>query len=375
MSRMRGRGFTLIELLVVIAIIGILAAMLFPVFARAREAARKIQCLSNVKNIALALNMYLTDYDACPPGNTDANLTNWVASLTLGANGNIRCDHQGGAEQWGWRANPYLRWPVILDEYVKNRDVWRCPSARVQSGAAFVIPMGGAGGFQQYLADHTDAWGESAMGYGFGICSMSYPTGWGGEVTDSIIQGQLAGSNILSYGGENQVNGSFVQSISYNSNAVALKVSSVGDTARYAVCADGGTMPDGGSPGMIAYPDVCCAECSGITYFAWGGWPDPNGCPDGSYCPECASLHMNLNFAKDSTLRKSHTRHLGGSNIGFLDGHAKWMPAEAILAAYSSGALQGVRAQCAGSSPDDYQAACGNPPAGMIFLYSSDPNR
>src|SRR5512138_3080475 len=65
---MRNRkGFTLIELLVVIAIIGILAAMLFPVFARARESARKIQCLSNVKNIALAINMYLTDYDKYPP--------------------------------------------------------------------------------------------------------------------------------------------------------------------------------------------------------------------------------------------------------------------------------------------------------------------
>ncbi len=53
----RSQGFTLIELLVVIAIIAILAAMLFPVFARARESARKIQCLSNVKNIAMAVQI------------------------------------------------------------------------------------------------------------------------------------------------------------------------------------------------------------------------------------------------------------------------------------------------------------------------------
>src|SRR5438552_168998 len=61
------RGFTLIELLVVIAIIAILAAILFPVFARAREAARKISCLSNVKQLGTASVMYHTDYDGAYP--------------------------------------------------------------------------------------------------------------------------------------------------------------------------------------------------------------------------------------------------------------------------------------------------------------------
>jgi prepilin-type N-terminal cleavage/methylation domain-containing protein len=66
--RTRRSGFTLIELLVVIAIIGILAAMVFPVFARARESARKAVCLSNVKNLALAIQMYLGDNnDTLPP--------------------------------------------------------------------------------------------------------------------------------------------------------------------------------------------------------------------------------------------------------------------------------------------------------------------
>jgi prepilin-type N-terminal cleavage/methylation domain-containing protein len=112
------KGFTLIELLVVIAIIGILAAMLFPVFARARESARKIQCLSNVKNIALAFQMYFTDYDRYMPAEHNAEVLDWFG-----------CDSSAGA------ANPYLRVPVILEEYIKNRDVWRCPSAKMLSGA------------------------------------------------------------------------------------------------------------------------------------------------------------------------------------------------------------------------------------------------
>jgi prepilin-type N-terminal cleavage/methylation domain-containing protein/prepilin-type processing-associated H-X9-DG protein len=61
------RGFTLIELLVVIAIIAILAAILFPVFAKAREKAREASCLSNVKQIALAVLMYQNDYDGFVP--------------------------------------------------------------------------------------------------------------------------------------------------------------------------------------------------------------------------------------------------------------------------------------------------------------------
>jgi prepilin-type N-terminal cleavage/methylation domain-containing protein/prepilin-type processing-associated H-X9-DG protein len=81
-------GFTLIELLVVIAIIAILAAILFPVFAQAREKARASACLSNTKQLGLALQMYAQDYDeTMPPGNTVAGfnepgvLPNFLGSL------------------------------------------------------------------------------------------------------------------------------------------------------------------------------------------------------------------------------------------------------------------------------------------------------
>ena len=71
--RARDRGFTLIELLVVIAIIAILAAILFPVFAQARDKARAAACLSNMKQVALALAMYTSDNDETLPIHNDTD--------------------------------------------------------------------------------------------------------------------------------------------------------------------------------------------------------------------------------------------------------------------------------------------------------------
>ncbi len=143
----RRKGFTLIELLVVIAIIAILAAMLFPVFARARESARKIQCLSNVKNIAIAIQIYLSDYDRFPTGEHRPEVTSWFDNWS----GQSGCTYADAA-------NPYLRWPVILDEYVKNRDVWHCPNARF--GGTFGINPGYTDWFKIFLS-YPDYWGCS----------------------------------------------------------------------------------------------------------------------------------------------------------------------------------------------------------------------
>ncbi len=103
----KARGFTLIELLVVIAIIAILAAILFPVFSRARQKALQTQCLSNMKQIALAFQMYATDWDDLyPPGAL------WCVM-----------------PQYSDENLPYT-WPYLLMPWVKNEQIYECPISK-----------------------------------------------------------------------------------------------------------------------------------------------------------------------------------------------------------------------------------------------------
>jgi prepilin-type N-terminal cleavage/methylation domain-containing protein/prepilin-type processing-associated H-X9-DG protein len=130
---MKRKAFTLIELLVVIAIIAILAAILFPVFAQAREKARQASCLSNFKQVGTGVMMYVQDYDETFPYN--------------------RFYGPGGAT--------WSTWKYAILPYVKNLQVYECPNARAQ--------------IARMMGDNERAWRGSKMDETWAHCHPESP--------------------------------------------------------------------------------------------------------------------------------------------------------------------------------------------------------
>jgi prepilin-type N-terminal cleavage/methylation domain-containing protein len=152
--RRERKAFTLIELLVVIAIIAILAAILFPVFAQAREKARQTQCVSNLKNVGTAIMMYVQDHDEKMPFNYEYH---W--------RGTTRID---GILDW---------WQDLCRPYVKNEEVYSCPSQAPHIQYTFWRPVGKPNPLiKDYIAN--TSWGFTNPDMGV-VNGINYSTGGG----------------------------------------------------------------------------------------------------------------------------------------------------------------------------------------------------
>jgi prepilin-type processing-associated H-X9-DG protein/prepilin-type N-terminal cleavage/methylation domain-containing protein len=152
-------AFTLIELLVVIAIIAILAAILFPVFAQAREKARQASCTSNLKQLGTAMRMYNDDYDGYH-----------IPAYGFGA---------------GWRKCPFYIWPDFVQPYVKNIQIFACPSGADSTYLDDGARNCAAQGAQPALGTKTNPW---KLGY-------VYNEGWVDRAA------QLTPLNVRGYNG------------------------------------------------------------------------------------------------------------------------------------------------------------------------------
>ena len=297
---MNRKAFTLIELLVVIAIIAILAAILFPVFAQAREKARQAACISNLNQLGLATGMYVQDYDETyyPHRWNSGPNSNPLIALTGGANSPI-----SGA------ALTKTFWISLLQPYVKNYQVWICPSNPngwtetnkdgVQcGGSANNVPVGcggvGYGGQNSY--GHNDAWMSPGA---------SYATTYGGAVA---VVSEAAVPRVAS---------------------TVLIVDGTYYGAAPDVCDETGTWNTAHANGnecnyvtnQIGNPqDINYWKNIGNSRWSWTGG---EAGPYAGTTPASPGVQLAMNDGKQ--------RHAGLIDVQFVDGHTKAIPYVALI--------------------------------------------
>lgn len=259
------KGFTLIELLVVIAIISLLAAILFPVFGRAREGARRASCQSNLKQIGLAFRQYAGDFDGWTPGSTNANRS----------------------------------WPTVIYPYVQNDGVFACPSGAIGKFKRYPIPAASA---YNYCDLTTDGDGSSAavrklkgpLSYGFNNIQagplVNVSSSWYGWKTPGFLEPE--GST-----GPNGEKNGFITS---DTQSVGINEAAVEDSA--------GTIH---------------------IFDAWGGPAAGTDCNVGGNLRAIGSEVRTDRYNGSTTQTgagpsKVALRHFEGFNAMYGDGHVKW---------------------------------------------------
>ncbi len=265
-SHGRPKGFTLIELLVVIAIIAILAAILFPVFAQAREKARQASCLSNTKQMGLAAIQYVQDYDETFPMNdpywADFGNRGCRAAIGLTVNGQTRT------------APACQAWTAQFFPYIKNNQVFICPSDPTQGDDWY-------NGNEAVRFTSTNEW-QKLLRTSYGILENTY------------LRDQSPNGNPMEKG--------------------AVILAAINFPADTYYIAD--VHPDFSSfnAGVIQLPDG-----------SYNGWDQ--GFNRMRYSQNCDAVYDGggwRDVVSGKTPTDSCARHNGGNNIVYMDGHAKF---------------------------------------------------
>lgn len=273
MSCRSSKAFTLIELLVVIAVIAILAAILFPVFARARDNARRSACQSNLKQLGLAFAQYIHDYDDRFPHAQDSSLT---ITPPFADGATITPSYP--------TVGDYV-WPAKIEPYTKNRQIFNCPSVKVgtnkyqdpANASPTSVVMGWKDGDPVSDADQV-MYGYNAFYLGGGQWSQS------GTVCQTRVMPTAA---------------------DWYTSGIGVHSASLANTAGTALLIDNNISNSSARYRSFVIALINLGDSGG------GLWARADGTGD--------------------TYDSVDPRHLDGVNVLFTDGHVKWMKKDAAL--------------------------------------------